>query len=476
MEPFEENDIQEIEELAQKFKEAVDNGQPAYFDNTDIQDVIGFFLDTSDMFYCEKALTYALQNFPKDPYIRLLRSKYYSFQSKFVEAERELDYVEQNFEPIPELYIEKVILAHICNKDINAIELLQKSLSLDKDIPETHLLLTHEYLMQNNKDQAVKHAIRAIQLDSYAAEDIKNLFVDFADTGEPQRRLLVDFFKVMTEEMPLSGSLWSGLGLAYVGIGDFANAIDAFQLQLSVDNNDVFAYVNIAESYYGMEDYEHAIEYFELANKSSDVLQFNVQLGRCYFKLKDYDKAMRYFMTARDEDPVYATYVTPDIVKVFKIQGRFDEARAFLRDHLQKVPQDFIAIEELIDVLNPDHDDEEIKELCYTAINLMDNNLYPFFDFIVQYCCYNNYPDLGIELCENYLDDPSLAQSIHYFLAMLLIRKGQIEQGCEHLELALLTDNQRLNVDFLDVNPDLKNIPEVAHLIARYAPDSFLEN
>ena len=209
-------------------------------------------------------------------------------------------------------------------------------------------------------------------------------------------------------------------------------------LQLSVDDNDVFAYVNIAESYYGMEDYEHAIEYFELANKSSDVLQFNVQLGRCYFKLKDYDKAMRYFMTARDEDPVYATYVTPDIVKVFKIQGRFDEARAFLRDHLQKVPQDFIAIEELIDVLNPDHDDEEIKELCYTAINLMDNNLYPFFDFIVQYCCYNNYPDLGIELCENYLDDPSLAQSIHYFLAMLLIRKGQIEQGCEHLELALL--------------------------------------
>ena len=115
MDQFDDMDNLEMEELAQRFKSAVDHGQTFYFENTDIQDVIGYFLETGDMKYCEKAITYAMQTYPNDPYIRLLRSKYFSLQQKFVDAERELDYVEGHFAPIPELYIEKVILAHLCN-------------------------------------------------------------------------------------------------------------------------------------------------------------------------------------------------------------------------------------------------------------------------------------------------------------------------------------------------------------------------
>ncbi len=476
MEPFEDSDYQEIEELVKKFQEAVEANRSVYFDSSDMQDIITYFLETSDLYYCEKALQYAAKSLPEDPYIRLLRSKYFTMQNKFAEAEKELDFVEANFAPIPELYIEKVILAHICNKKINAIELLNKSLSLDQDIPEAHLLLTHEYLLDNNLDEAVNHAIHAIQLDKYAADDIKSIFVDFADTEEPKGELLIDFFKKLTEEMPLFGSLWSGLGLAYINMNDYVHAIEAFQFQLSIDDQDMMAYVNIAESYFGLEDYPKAIEYFKIANDNCDILQFNVQLGRCYYKLRDYDTAMRYFLKARDEDRVYAAYVTPDIVRVFKIQGRFDEARAFLRDHLQRFPQDLLAMEEMIDLLNPETDTEEIKELCYTSINMMDNDLYQFFSFIVQYCYFNNCPDLGLELCENYVDDPSLSDSIHYFLALLFMKKNQVELGCEHLEQALMIAPKWVTTDFLNVDSELQNIPEVSHLLERYASDSLSAN
>lgn len=475
MVPFEDSEYQEIMELARKFQDAVDDGRSVYFDSSDMQDIITFFLEDNDMYYCEKALQYATKSFPEDPYIRLLRSKYFTIQNKFAEAEKELDYVEANFAPIPELYIEKVILAHICNKKINAIELLNKSLSLDNDIPETYLLLTHEYLMDENMDLAVSHAIRAIQLDKYAADDIKSIFIDFSDKKEPKGQFLVGFFKKLTEEMPLFGSLWSGLGLAYINVNDYAHAIEAFQLQLSIDDQDMAAYVNIAESYFGMEEYSKAIEYFTIANENSGI-PFYTEMGRCYFKLGDYENAMHYFLRAYEEDRAFNTYMNPDIIRVFKIQGRFDEARAFLRAHLQHFPQDFVAIECLLDLLNPESDAEEVKELCYTAINMMDSDLYQFFSFIVQYCYINNCPDLGVELCENYIDDPSLSDSIHYFLALLFIKKNQIELGCEHLEQAMMIDAQWLSADFLNIAPELQDIPAVSYIINRYSPDSLTVN
>lgn len=465
MDQFDDMDSLEMEELAQRFKSAVDHGQAFYFENTDIQDVIGYFLETGNLNYCEKAITYAMQTYPKDPYIRLLRSKYFSLQQKFVDAERELDYVEGHFAPIPELYIEKVILAHLCNRDVNAIELLKKSLALNEDIPETHLLLMHEYLLRDNRKKAVHHAIRAIQLDQYAADDIKNIFVDFAESQDPKDQLLVAFFKDLTEELPLFGSLWSGLGLAYIGIGDYASAIDAFQLQLSVDPDEMLAYVNIAESYFGMREYERAIEYFNLANEHYEMLQFNIQIGRCYFQLKEYDTALQYFLQAKKEDTIYATYVLPDIVNVFKVQGRLDEARAYVREHIRRVPDDFIAMEELIGLLDPVRDIEEMKELCYTAITVMDYEIVHFFDFIIPFCYFNDCPDLGIELCQNYFEDPSLKGCVLYYLSLMYIKKDDLDSGCQYLADAILQDAEKIGACFIDIDPKLRTLPEVERLI-----------
>lgn len=273
------------------------------------------------------------------------------------------------------------------------------------------------------------------------------------------------FFKDLTEELPLFGSLWSGLGLAYIGTGDYASAIDAFQLQLSVDPDEPLAYVNIAESYYGMREYERAIEYFNLANEHCQMLQFYIQIGRCYFQLKDYDKAMRFFLQAKNEDPIYATYVLPDIVNVFKVQGRLDEARAYVREHLRRVPDDFVAMEELIGLLDPVGDAEEMKELCYTAITAMDYEIVHFFDFIIPFCYFNDCPDLGIELCQNYFEDPSLKGSVLYYLSLMYIKKDDLDSACQYLADAILQDAEKIGICFIDIDPKLRTLPEVERLI-----------
>ncbi len=471
MNPYDDTEDDDLEELVEKFKQADEHGVSPFFDLDDYQDVIGYLLETGEMDCARRAIQCAIAEFPQEPYFRLQYAKYFALMMNVQEAQRELKYLEDHFEPIPEFYIEKVLIAHAFNQKVNGIDLLYKALALDENIPEAHLLLVHEYLTDNNLDKAVEHAVRAIQLDDTAAEDLKIVTIDFQGMFMPQSNVLVEFFSKMTEELPMCGSMWSGLGLAYMSRNDYPHAIEAFQFQLSLDEDDSVAYVNLAEAQSASGDCENALHNFEIAKEKCDLLQFNIQMGRCYYNLKDYDNAMRCFLMAKQEDPMFS-FVISDIVSVFKAQGKFEEARAYLRDELRKDPHNIEAIEELIDLLNPQKHTEEIKDLCFAALNTDSYPKFSFLSYFVFYCCHTDGADLGIEICSDYMDDPDLSIHLHYFLAALYLKKGFIQVGCDYLEWALQTDVELFAPDFEELDGDLLNIPEVADLRNLYLIDN----
>lgn len=470
MNPYDDNEDNDIEELAEDFKRAADSGAPVFFDSDDYQDIIGLFLESGEMEYAKKAIQRAIGEFPEEPYFHLQHAKYYALMMNYNDAQRELNFLETNYTPIPEFYIEKVLISHAFNKKINGIELLNKALDLNENIPEAHLLLAHEYLSEDNIEKAVEHSVRAIQLDELAAEDLKIVTIDFQGFFTPNSSPLVEFYMRMTEELPMCGSLWSGLGLVYMNRHDFDRAIEAFQFQLSLDEDDSIAYVNLAEAQLAAEDYQNALHNFLIAQEKSELLQFNVQLGRCYYYMQDYDNAMRYFLQTKQNDPLYS-FVISDIVRVFKAQGKFDDARAYLREQLRKDPQNVEAVEELIDLLNPQKQIEEIKDLCFAALNLENYPKYSFLNYFVFYCCHTDGADLGIEICSEYEYDPDLCSNVQYFLAALYLKKGQVQKGCEYLEIALQADPHLRYVDFLEMDSDFQNIPEVSNLLALYGDE-----
>ncbi|MCQ2284059.1 MAG: tetratricopeptide repeat protein [Bacteroidales bacterium] len=466
MNPYDDNEDQEIEELAEKFRLAVDSGDPLFFDSMDLQDIIAYYLENNDLEFCKKALTYAMETYPQEPYFRLLHSKYLAIQMKFSEAEHELDFVEEHFEPMPELYIERVLLAHACHKEINGLELLQKSLELDEAIPETHLLITIEYVNRHKIADAVAHATRAIQLDAAIAEDLKILIMDFGNAFQKENNQTIEFFTAMSEEMPLCSHMWCGLGLAHLNVSNFDQAIEAFQFQTSVDPDDPFAFVNLGESYFGKEDYAAAAENFKIANSKCDYFQFNIQIGRCYAMLKQYDDALQYFIKANDMDPFFLMKYT-EIVKVFRDLGQLDDARTYLRMHIQDCPNETRAIEELLNLLNPETDAAEIT-LLLRKIELNTEDPYDFLSFSTYFCYNNDCPDLGLKICQEHLDDEEVCENIGYFLSALYFKKGLHPQGCEHLENALLICKENFVTDFIRIDYQLKDIPEVANLLDQY--------
>ena len=474
MDEFDDSEDDGLQELVERFKSAVEEGQSIYFDQDEYQDVIGYLLDGLEFTYAQKAIAMAVQQYPNDPFFRLLRAKCYAMQEDFVSAERELNYLENHYEPMPEVYVERVLLARSCNRDVDAKLLLNKALSIDENIPEVHLLLAHEYISDRNIPQAVHHAIRAIQLDSMAAEDLKVVTIDFHNIHHSQKNDLVAFFMAMTDEMPMCASLWSGLGIAYMNNDQFDQASEAFEFQISLDSDDPIAYVNLAESKFESGKYRDAVKNFKIANAKCEVVQFNIQIGRCYYRMQDYDNAMKYFTKAHQDDPLF-NFVILDIVNVFKAQGRFDEARTYLRDYLKKQPDDMDAIESLIELLSSEKDEEEIRDLCFAALHQSHPITYSFLFFFSCHRYRISAPDLAIEICKEYMEDEDLHPSIHYFLAALYIRKEMMAEGCRLLEYALSHNTDKLDMDFLEIDDLLADIPEVAELIRIYCSDSDID-
>ncbi len=468
MSPFHDNENEDFKELVRQFKRAVDDKIPLFYDADEYEEVIHYLLQMGDLMYADVILQRAVEQFPDDPYFRLLRVRYHVYTMNIEQAKRDLVYIENNFEPFPEFYIEKVFVAHACNMVVDNKSLLEKALELDERQPEAHILLVHECLKnEENLDDAVKHAMRAIQLNPEAADELKLVTVDFQGVfGINQHQVLL-FYERMTKILPMNGSIWNGMGLAFMNFGRFKEAQESFQFQLSLDENDITGYCSLAEAYFSEGEYQKSIDNFKEAQSHGDPDSYAIQLGRCYYHLQKYEEAMSYFLQIQEDDPMYA-FVVIDIVRVLKAQCKFEEARTFLRGRIKNNPSNMDAVEELVDLLDPERDSEEVLSLSRRLLQDDEVPLYAYLYFFTNYCCRTESEDLGIKFLFSYLNDPDVEVSVHYFMAVLYLRLGQIKKGCEYLENALQMDPHLCLNDFDGLDEALSRIPEVHDLMDFY--------
>lgn len=495
MASIDSNDFMEAEYLARKFKQAVDANKPVFLDSEEVQTVVDYYMNIApdNIDYASKAIVYGLKHYPVDPYLRLCRFRLFLYNYNFEEAEKELDYVAAHCELVPDFYMEKARLARIrCEAD-KTIPLLKKSLAMDDANSEAHFMLAQEYVLIGKKDEAVAHTVKAIEVDKLSEDELKDIIPNFL--GQIQDDLnpiyydaFVEYFKDMTEIMPLVSSFWEGLGRAYLIRGDFklcyddyANALASFQYQQSLDEDSATVVPYIADAYFGMKEYRKAISCYEMVVKANPDLDLDFDLGRCYLGLNEYTTALHYFLKALHQDtgPVLTILIIEYVVDILTTLDKYDEARAFLRKCLATLKDGTpVTIRELITLLKPAADYEELHELCLKAIELSletDNDLHFFFTFIVVYCYEEDCPDLGLELCTRHSDHASLQHSIHYFQSLLYLKKGCFSEAFRHLETALSFDNTRMGVDFLDVDENLRNIPEVIRLMKQYEADKYID-
>lgn len=470
MDEFNDREDFEWSELADQFKEAVDKGDPLFLDSYELEEVTHYLLATSEYSYAHQAIVFAKEKYPWDSVFPFLEVDCYALQNDFKRAEKLLNHIETQFGCSSQLCLKRAILSQVMDNNPDVKDLLQQAVNLDGENAEAHLRLSLELVANHNIEEAVHHTLEAIRINPDNASFLR--FAPF-DPNSPysfHSEDLITFFQRLSEELPMSWEIWDGLGFAYMCSEEFDKAAEAFEFQISLDINEPVAYANLAEAQYAGKQYKEAIQNYRAAASRFKSLSFDVQIGRCYLRMHDYDQALKHFTSVHEDDPLYHV-VFHEIADVFKEQGKFDEARAYLRNHLQKDPINVDAILALLDILHPDTDEAEIRDLCFIALHRdKDPDLYVLFDIVD--CLYHaDAPDLGIELCQEFFDNENLKNIVHYLLAALYIRKGMVDEGCRYLEFALQENPNSYQLNFLSIDADLAKIPEVSEILRIYIPE-----
>ncbi|GJM36263.1 MAG: hypothetical protein DHS20C18_52640 [Saprospiraceae bacterium] len=106
-------------------------------------------------------------------------------------------------------------------------------------------------------------------------------------------------------EHPYSSLAWYNLGHAHAYLGNYEEAIDAYEFAFVIDEKFEFAYRDCADLCFETKQYDKSLKYYhellEHFDADGDLL---LRIGQCHQEKGDFDKARKYYRKANHLDPL----------------------------------------------------------------------------------------------------------------------------------------------------------------------------
>ena len=461
----------EFDALLEKFSEAAENDfEGFYMDSEDLFDIISYFVDEFYIDQAEEGFKAAFKLFPDNPFFMLLHSKLLVMKGLHLEAEKELNSIEKRYPDLPEVYVEKVLMAQLTHKDVDAVRLLNKAISLKYELPEAHALLAMEFLQNSDVDRAFSHILTAESQDKYTLVNLEMLI--FASFTSFKSKDLLSFLTRLSDEYPMHEEVWRLLGMTYFTLGQNQDALNAFQFQYSLNPDNLHILFNMADCYYRMNDFEHALKQYQ-EFKRANLYPVDVMIGRCHYRMNEYDQALQDFINADPTDPLYI-FRFEGIIKVCRAMDNLPMARNILRDLWKKESETPVLLAlapRLLSLLHPVKDQQEIFDI-FERLFYMDQSEYEFFRLVLQLTYHHGTQEAihsSIDLV-NYFQDSVINDTfIQYCQGVFFMELGWYDKGTFHLEKAFSAMNQDEFEDFFYMSGNPFLLPQVCELAERYS-------
>jgi adenylate cyclase len=130
----------------------------------------------------------------------------------------------------------------------SATELVQKSMSIDKDLPEAHGVLGLIYLLQKQHDKAIAEVELAVTGNPNSADDLGRLGLALFFAGKPKEAIAALKKAIRLNPIPPSWYL-SFLGWVYGITEQYEEAIAAFKKSLQHSPDNLYAWLGLTMTY-----------------------------------------------------------------------------------------------------------------------------------------------------------------------------------------------------------------------------------
>ena len=172
---------------------------------------------------------------------------------------------------------------------INAINVLQKAIDIDKSFGLAYGLLGHVYLMMRQYEEAVLQGEKAIELVPNSSTNLNFLAVSLNSVGKSKEAIpLIE--KAIRMDPASQSYFLPQLGHAYRAAGQYADAIKTYKKALEFAPDNIFVYLGLASTYIELNEEDKARE------AAKEVMRINPQ-----FSVERFAKMITYKDKARTE-------------------------------------------------------------------------------------------------------------------------------------------------------------------------------
>ncbi len=457
---WEEDD--ELNELLDKYENALQTGEPFFFDVDEWNLIIDYYFDDFSIDKAWEAMKYAEQVHISNPSLKLRKARLLAAHNKLEEALAVLESIDE-FED-EEYLLGKAEVYSMLDFYEKSIEIYKQVLEITDHPAEVHTNIALEYENLNDYKNALKHMEAALTANPDSEEIMHEVsfFFEMADLNEEA----VSFFDKFLDDHPYNKYAWFNLGLFYSNLGLYEKAIESYEFAVAIDESMSSAYFNIGNAYSQLNHFRKAIKYYKktFEYESPDPLTYSY-IAECYENIGENGEALTYYNNALDLDSRFADAW----FGVGRIFAKIESPRAavkYFEKALSLSPEDVeIAYELGISLLGAGEFSEALKYL-EMVVNKERNMVAAWMNYSLAYAVDG---DMGkaVEILKKglvYNDDSGV---MYFRLGGYLFNMGKIEEAYFYIEEGLRIDyNSRWELE--EYIPDFLNDSRYLELLEIY--------
>ena len=467
-------DKEELRELLIQY-ENLRAGRPnSYIEQEGFERLIEYYDDKEKFADALMVCDYAINQYPYDASLLLLKANLLILTKKYREA-LELLHTAENLDCTDtDLYILKTDAYLALDMQAKAAEVLEIAIDNFEGDEKVDLLfeLCDVYDDYENFDKVFDCLILILKQDPANEEALYKMcfWTDFTGRNEES----ITLHKDLLEELPFNELAWFNLGAAYQGVKLHEKALDAYGYAIAINEKFDNAYRNMADAYLRIRKYRDAIECLEKVLELSipEAVIFEA-IGHCYDRLANYAQARFYYkkashMNAEDSRMHYKIACT------YMNESSWNSAIKCLNTALRTQIRPSSG--------QPDYN--LALGQCYMQVNNTDEALACFGNVVkmrpknitgwtelLKCLLHAEFHAEGIEYSRFAFDQTDGKPIFLFYESMFLFANGKNKEAALVLEEAM-TINPRLIKKFIELNPSVLSNRQVVEIVARHKKKS----
>ena len=353
-----------------KFESMINSNKFLFFDYEEFESIIIYYLESGNSSMANKAIKMAIEQYPKNTSILLLKVEALIFENNIEEAEKIIDSLYEIDRNNSEIIIQKSRILSKRKKHSKSINLLKKISKDCEFYSDALVMIGKEYLFIDNFENAkekFKEYIKNHQLD-YAV--LNNLLYCFDALGNTDNT--INYLNDFLEENPYCEVAWHQLGKQYLKKELFKEALTAFDFAIISDDSFVGAYLEMGKVLEKLNKINQAIEQYEIVTKIDEPNPFALyRIACCHNKLGNIELAISYYNKTVEEDPIHDSAWMSLATSYYK-QKDYLEAKNHLIKAIE-IDSENIKYWELYCKINLDLNNNEEVEISFKEILSLGN-------------------------------------------------------------------------------------------------------